>query len=135
MSVEGRVVGLPADLPAELQRDLPCDAQGPVFSEPWQAQAFALTLRLHERGVFAWTEWAQYLSGAIREAQARGDPDLGDTYYRHWVAALERLLVDKGVAPPLALSGLRQAWRNAAEATPHGEPVVLGAAARRLAAR
>lgn len=111
---------------------LPCEAQGPIFSEPWQAQAFALTLRLHERGVFAWTEWAEYLSQAIRDAQQGGDPDLGDTYYTHWVTALERLLVDKGIAPPLALSGLRQAWRNAAEVTPHGEPVMLGAAARRL---
>lgn len=124
--------GMPLDSPLDLPRDLPCDAQGLVFSEPWQAQAFALTLRLHERGVFAWTEWAQYLSRAIREAQQQGDPDLGDTYYTHWVSALERLLVDKGVAPPMALSGLRQAWRNAAEMTPHGAPVTLGAAARRL---
>jgi nitrile hydratase accessory protein len=114
-------------------QDLPCDAQGPVFAEPWQAQAFALTLRLHERGVFEWSEWAEHLSRAIRAAQQEGDPDLGDTYYQHWVSALERLLVEKGMAPPLALAGLRQAWRVAAEATPHGEPVKLGAAARRIA--
>jgi nitrile hydratase accessory protein len=119
-------------MPLDVPRDLPCDAQGLVFSEPWQAQAFALTLRLHERGVFAWTEWAQYLSQAIREAQQQGDPDLGDTYYTHWVSALERLMVDKGIAPPMALAGLRQAWRNAAEMTPHGASVTLGAAARRL---
>jgi nitrile hydratase accessory protein len=120
------------EMPLDVPRDLPCDAQGLVFSEPWQAQAFALTLRLHERGVFAWAEWAQYLSQAIREAQQQGDPDLGDTYYTHWVSALERLMVDKGIAPPMALAGLRQAWRNAAELTPHGEAVTLGAAARRL---
>ena len=120
------------EMPLDVPRDLPCDAQGLVFSEPWQAQAFALTLRLHERGVFAWTEWAQYLSQAIREAQQQGDPDLGDTYYTHWVSALERLMVDKGIAPPMALAGLRQAWRNAAEMTPHGASVTLGAAARRL---
>jgi nitrile hydratase accessory protein len=119
------------ELPAGLA-DLPCDAQGPVFAQPWQAQAFAMTLRLHERGVFTWAEWAQRLSGTIRDAQARGDPDLGDTYYEHWVQALERLLVDKGVAAPLALAGLRQAWRTAAEATPQGEPIRLNAAARRL---
>ena len=117
----------PSDLPA-----LPCDAQGPVFAEPWQAHAFAMTLRLHERGLFTWAEWADALSGAIRDAQARGDPDRGDTYYEHWVQALERLLVDKGVAAPLALAGLRQAWRTAAEATPQGEPVRLNAAALRL---
>lgn len=113
--------------------DLPCDAQGPIFAQPWQAQAFAITLRLHEQGLFTWAEWADSLSQAIRQAQARGDPDLGDTYYDHWVSALERLLVDKGLAPPLVLASLRQAWRVAAEVTPHGEPVRLGAAARRIA--
>jgi nitrile hydratase accessory protein len=112
---------------------LPCDAQGPVFAEPWQAHAFALTLRLHERGLFGWDEWARYLSEAIGDARADGDPDLGDTYYRHWVVALERLLLDKRVAPPLLLASLRQAWRLAAEKTPHGEPVRLNAAALRLA--
>jgi nitrile hydratase accessory protein len=111
---------------------LPCDAEGPVFAEPWQAQAFALTVALHQRGLFEWGEWAQYLSRAIRDAQGGGDPDLGDTYYRHWLAALERLLLDKGVAAPLALAGLREAWRTAAEATPHGQPVRLNSAARRL---
>jgi nitrile hydratase accessory protein len=131
---------VPAALPARVApwppglADLPCDAQGPVFAEPWQAQAFAMTLRLHERGLFTWTEWAAHLSAAIRDAQARGDADAGDTFYVHWVQALERLLVDKGVAAPLALAGLRQAWRSAAEATPHGEPVRLNAAARRLGA-
>jgi len=118
---------LPGPLP-----DLPCDSQGPVFSQPWQAQAFAITLALHQRGCFGWNEWADYLSVAIRDAQAAGDPDLGDTYYEHWLAALERLLLDKGVVEPLVLTALRQAWRVAAERTPHGEPITLGPAARAL---
>jgi nitrile hydratase accessory protein len=114
-----------------LELNLPCDAQGPVFAEPWQAQAFALTLRLHEQGVFTWGQWAQALSEAIRDAQQRGDPDQGDTYYQHWVAALERLLVEQHIAPPLVLAGLREAWRLSAQATPHGQPVVLKRALRR----
>lgn len=114
---------------------LPCGAEGPVFDEPWQAQVFALTLALHERGCFGWTEWTEYLSRAIREAQAAGDPDAGDTCYRHWLSALERLLVDKGLAQPLALTALRQAWRVAAESTPHGQPVRLGPAARAMLGR
>ncbi|HWS74426.1 MAG TPA: nitrile hydratase accessory protein [Quisquiliibacterium sp.] len=111
---------------------MPCGAEGPVFAEPWQAQAFAITLALHERGHFEWPEWAGYLSRAIRDAQAQGDPDTGETYYLHWLSALERLLVDKGLAQPLALTALRQAWRVAAEATPHGQPVRLGPGARAI---
>jgi nitrile hydratase accessory protein len=118
---------LPGPLP-----DLPCNAEGPVFAQPWQAQAFALTVALHQRGLFSWPEWAEYLSRQIRQAQADGDPDLGDTYYEHWLGALERLLVDKGIVMPLKLTSLRQAWRIAAERTPHGQPIVLGAAARAI---
>ena len=115
--------------------ELPCDAEGPVFAQPWQAHAFAMTLALHERGHFTWPEWADYLSRAIRAAQAGGDPDNGDTYYEHWLAALEQLMLDKGLAHPLALTVLRQAWRVAAERTPHGRPIELGPAARAMLRR
>ena len=80
---------------------LPRDEQGPVFSAPWQAQAFALALALHERGAFTWPEWAAALSAAIARAQAAGDPDAGDTYYQHWLDALETLVIDPGTAPRL----------------------------------
>lgn len=110
---------------------LPCGAEGPVFAEPWQAHAFAIVLSLHERGLFTWPEWADHLSRAIRAAQRAGDPDNGDTYYQHWLDALEALLIDKGVAAPLALTALRQAWRLAAETTPHGQPIELARSARR----
>ena len=76
---------------------IPQDAQGPVFREPWEAQAFAMTLSLHAAGLFEWTEWAAILGAEIKKAQAAGDPDTGETYYRHWLAALERIVAEKGV--------------------------------------
>jgi nitrile hydratase accessory protein len=97
----------------------------PVFREPWEAQAFAMTLTLHERGLFTWTEWAEALSGEIRRAQQSGDCDDGSTYYRHWLAAIERLVAQKGVASPQTLAARREAWDRAAHATPHGDPILL----------
>jgi nitrile hydratase accessory protein len=104
---------------------IPCDAEGPVFREPWEAQAFAMALALHERGVFTWNEWAETLSGEIKRAQEAGDPDTGETYYRHWLAALERLVATKGVTTSEALHRYRDAWDHAADRTPHGTPIVL----------
>ena len=104
---------------------VPRDADGPVFDEPWQAQAFAMAVKLHERGVFTWKEWAATLSEEIRRAQAAGDPDTGSTYYRHWLAALERLVVEKGLGTAGALSERKDAWDRAARATPHGRPIRL----------
>ena len=100
----------------------------PVFAEPWQAHAFALTLRLHERGLFSWSEWADALSRQIAAAQAAGDADLGDTYYRHWMAALEALVVAKGASSDDELQRHRRAWDHAADRTPHGQPIELRAA-------
>jgi nitrile hydratase accessory protein len=105
---------------------LPLDEAGaPVFREPWEAQAFAMTLLLHERGVFTWGEWAEALSAEIRRAQAAGDCDDGSTYYRHWLAAIEHLAAAKGVTDDAALAERRAAWDRAAHATPHGEPILL----------
>ncbi len=86
---------------------LPVDDEGPVFREPWEAQAFALVVKLHEGGHFGWDEWAQTLGAEIKAAQAAGDPDLGTTYYRHWLAALERLVAAKGILSPEALADRR----------------------------
>lgn len=97
----------------------------PVFSAPWQATVFAMTLALYERGCFTWAEWAEYLSHAIREAQAAGDPDHGDTYYDHWLAALERLATNKAWVTGELLRQRRQAWDEAARKTPHGKPIEL----------
>jgi nitrile hydratase accessory protein len=104
---------------------LPRDAAGPVFHEPWEAQAFAMALVLHERGLFTWGEWAATLAHEIKAAQAAGDPDTGNTYYRHWLNALERLVAEKMVASDDALVRYREAWRHAAQRTPHGVPIAL----------
>jgi nitrile hydratase accessory protein len=104
---------------------IPCDAEGPVFREPWEAQAFAMALALHERGIFTWSEWADALSSEIKRAQAAGDPDTGETYYRHWLAALERLIAVKGVTTSETLHRYRDAWDHAADRTPHGAPIEL----------
>jgi len=104
---------------------IPCDAEGPVFREPWEAQAFAMALALHERGVFTWSEWAQELGAQIKRAQAAGDPDTGETYYRHWLATLESLVAAKGVASTDLLHRTRDAWDHAADRTPHGTPIEL----------
>ena len=107
--------------------ELPRDADGPVFREPWEAQAFAMALALHERGLFTWSEWAATLAREIKAAQAAGDPDSGNTYYRHWLNALERLVAEKNVASDGALARYREAWRHAAQRTPHGTPIALAA--------
>lgn len=101
------------------------DEASPVFAAPWQAQAFAMTLQLHQQGLFTWPEWAAALSAQIRQAQAAGDADLGDTYYQHWLAALEALVAEKGAADAATLAAHADAWGHAAERTPHGQPITL----------
>ena len=104
---------------------LPRDDGGPVFREPWEAQAFAMALALNERGLFTWVEWAAALSRQITMAQAGGDPDTGETYYRHWLAALESLVASKGASSTEELATYAQAWDHAADRTPHGQPIEL----------
>ena len=100
-------------------------ADEPVFGAPWQAQAFALVLQLHERGLFTWPEWTAALSARIDRARAAGDPDRGDTYYAHWLAALEDLVQEKVAGSAAELQRYATAWDRAAHRTPHGTPIVL----------
>ncbi len=94
------------------------DGDEPVFNEPWQAQAFAMTISLHEKGVFTWTEWADALS-----AEVLGDEERG--YYNHWLAALEKLVAAKKISSADAIATREKQWHEAAARTPHGEPIVL----------
>jgi nitrile hydratase accessory protein len=104
---------------------IPRGLEGPVFREPWEAEAFAMAVALHERGLFAWSEWTAALADEINRAQAEGDPDTGETYYRHWLAALERIVAERGITDAASLARYRDAWDRAADRTPHGTPIVL----------
>jgi nitrile hydratase accessory protein len=104
---------------------LPRDREGPVFAEPWQAQAFALTVQLSHAGCFSWCEWADTLANVLREAAARGTPDDGSRYYEHWLVALERLSIAMELTDPAALDQRTANWADAYRRTPHGQPVDL----------
>ena len=106
----------------------PGDADGPVFDETWQADAFALVQTMIDAGVCTPAEWSDALGAAIRAAQHAGDPDLGDTYYEHWAAALEALCTAKGLVDGAAIDHRQHEWASAYEHTPHGQPVELAAA-------
>lgn len=107
---------------------IPSPERERTFAEPWQAQAFAITLALHRRGVFSWDEWSTTLGAEIKAAQARGDPDDGRTYYLHWLSAIERLVREKGITSDETLGRYRDGWQRAAQRTPHGQPIELTAA-------
>ena len=97
----------------------------PVFRAPWEAQAFAMAVALHERGLFEWKEWTEALSQVIAEVKARGEPDTGEEYYHHWLTALERLVARKGLLTEAALHERQHEWEEAARRTPHGQPIEL----------
>ncbi len=107
---------------------IPLDEAGPVFNEPWEAQAFAIVLSLYQRNHFTWPEWVEVLSGEIRDAERHGDP--GGSYYRHWLRALEKLLAAKQLAGRAEL-GARKAELEANPPDRHAhagrrEPVAVG---------
>ena len=104
---------------------LPRDAEGPVFREPWEAQAFGMTLALYERGHFTWKEWTERLAGEIAAARERGETDDGSRYYVYWLAALEKLVADKRLVLGAELLRRRYEWDVAARLTPHGKPIEL----------
>lgn len=119
MSRPDAAIALATDTP------IPRDADGPVFAEPWQAMVFALVVQLQERGVFTADEWAQALGAEIREAVARGGCRDGSDYYERWCEALEHLLIAKGLTSHDGIDGLAASWARAAEATPHGKPILI----------
>ncbi len=109
---------------------IPRDEDGPTFSAPWEAAAFALAVRLSQEGHFTWAEWTETLTQEIAEAQRRGDPDLGNTYYHQWASALERLCAEKDLVARPDVERRKEEWRRAYLNTPHGKPIELSAADR-----
>ena len=114
-----------ASLATQTVPGIPRDSEGPVFKEPWEAEAFAMAIALFDRGLFTWSEWAAALGEEIKRAQAAGDPDTGSTYYHHWLATLERMVTENHLATREALERTHHAWEHAAHRTPHGAPIVL----------
>lgn len=121
--------------------DQPSESGEPVFKDPWEAQAFGLVIALHESCVFSWEEWSEALAQAIRGGLhhysvngvdhcmgGRKDDEegTGESYYQHWLAALENLVIAKGISGGSELAQRMQAWREAYLGTPHGQPVELG---------
>ena len=106
---------------------LPRDEGEPVFAEPWQAHAFALALKLSERGLFTWAEWSATLAEELAKANRRGEAGDGSRYYHHWLAALEHLIAVKQLVKPRALLARKQEWAEAYRRTPDGSPVELAA--------
>ena len=114
---------------------LPRDEGGPVFAEPWEAQAFAMAVRLSAAGYFTWKEWSATLAEELKAAVDRGEPDDGTRYYHHWLAALERVVVAKNLSNMSELRARKEAWAEAYRHTPHGKPVELGAGSSAKRAR
>jgi nitrile hydratase accessory protein len=132
MSICGTTTLSQPDLVRDLERRqvpprFPRDKDRPVFAEPWEAQAFALAVKLSEQGHFTWKEWAAALADEIKAASSRGEPDAGSRYYHHWLAALERLVTAKGLADSATLVARKEAWAEAYRRTPHGKPIELAA--------
>jgi nitrile hydratase accessory protein len=117
----------PEPSPDAIPNGAPRDENGPVFAEPWQAQAFAMAVKLSELGHFTWSEWTATLGAEIKAAYVPGRPDDGSRYYHHWLAALERLVTQKRLADPASLAMRKNEWAAAYRATPHGRPVTLEA--------
>jgi nitrile hydratase accessory protein len=109
---------------------IPQDGDGPVFREPWEAQAFAVVLDLYDKGHFTWPEWVRCLSAEIAAAWERGEPDPGSGYYRHWLAALETLVAAKGLSSRDELAVRKRQWAEADHHRGFGEPIALGSVGR-----
>ena len=136
ISMHGRVIWILANNSREkLLLETPqlniSDGESAVFSEPWEAQAFAIVVTLSDSGYFTWEEWSSTLSETISRAEADGGPRDGSDYYFNWVTALEQILERKNLADNLSLASVKAEWEQAYKLTPHGKPVFLNKRSQR----
>ena len=110
---------------SSLQHNSGIDEQHPVFAEPWEAHAFAIAVKLSEKGLLKWSEWSDALAEEIKKAKEQGLSDFGNTYYQFWISALETILLDKNILKKSDLKSMIEKWRSAYLSTPHGKPVKL----------
>ena len=108
---------------------LPIDKDEPVFHAPWQAKTFALTVKLHEAGLFTWSAWAETFSGVLKGMPTDLGGDIrsaayAEAYFSAWTTALERMIAQAGVTDAAQLGDVAATWKRAAEATPHGTPIL-----------
>jgi nitrile hydratase accessory protein len=105
--------------------DMPGDADGPVFLEPWHAEAFSLAVALHRQGAFSWSEWVEHFSTTLRDVPAAPGETVEAAYYRRWLLALETISARKRLASAAEMAERKEEWRRAYLQTPHGQPVKL----------
>jgi nitrile hydratase accessory protein len=105
--------------------DIPGGHAEPVFLEPWHAEIFSLAVALNRKGIFTWSEWVEAFSSAMREIPADEGESPETAYHRRWLAALERLVVQRGLSSRQEMARRKEEWRRAYLRTPHGQPVTL----------
>lgn len=104
------------------------DTAEPHFHAPWQAKLFALTLSLQERGLFNWPDWTERLARHLQMAMHLPSDATGAEhaahYYTAWMQTLEELLEETGAAEKGNIGEVMENWKRAAQATPHGQPIL-----------
>lgn len=100
-------------------------APDPVFTEPWHAQVFALTVHLNEAGHFNWSDWAIRFGATLKRHGVHKELDGGDDYFMAWLETLEHFLASMRMADAQDLASVKAAWESAYLSTPHGKPVSL----------
>lgn len=97
-----------------------------AFASPWELRALSIAVGLHREGGFAWQEFQQALVATIQEWEGTPSAEREEwSYYRHWVRALERLMVERGIAKRDEIDGKQAECVKATEETRHHQKAGL----------